>query len=133
MKKTVQELISNPTMSEKAMSGVTFSSDDRQFIKREFDGVLFYIKDQMTETQRFLAEILIDNNASFNKNFDAIMGAILEIKRDMKEIRLEIKELKLDIKTINLDLLFIHKQLLEHNQRLQEIEKQHKKDKESNK
>jgi septal ring factor EnvC (AmiA/AmiB activator) len=125
-KKTVQELISNPTMSEKALSGVTFSSDDRQFLKREFDGVLGYMKSdvssKITETQRFLAEILIDTHKTFNQKMDTLMEAMLEIKRDVKEIRIEMKELKLDIKSINLDLLVIHKELLAHDKRIKDVE-----------
>jgi chromosome segregation ATPase len=134
-KKTVQELIEQPTMSEKGMSGITLTGGDRQFIKREFDGVISYLKDKLTENQRFLAEILIDNNANFNLKMDAIMEAILEIKRDIKEIRIEmketkveIKELKLDVKSINLDLLIIHKKLLNHDNRIKDLEDQRLKD-----
>jgi chromosome segregation ATPase len=139
-KKTVQELIEQPTMSEKGMSGITLTGGDRQFIKREFDGVIGYLKDKLSENQRFLAEILIDNNASFHLKMDAVMEAILEIKRDIKELRIEmketkveIKELKLEVKSISLELIIIHKKLLDHDQRLRDLEDQRLKDLENKK
>ena len=63
----IEKIIDNPCMSQKALSGITFSSDDRQFIKRQFDGVYEFLKDKNTENQRYLAEIIIDNNTANKK------------------------------------------------------------------
>jgi peptidoglycan hydrolase CwlO-like protein len=127
--KNAADLISDPTMLDKAKAGVSFNNDDRQFLERQYNGLLEYLKDKLTENQKFLAEILIDNNSSVNSKIDAIMAATLEIKRDVKELRLEIKEikievkeLKVDIKSINSDLLIIHRQLIDHQLRLEGLE-----------
>ena len=102
------------------MSGVSFNNDDRQFLERQYNGLLEYLKDKLTENQRFLAEILIDNNSKISDKMDAITEYMMEVKRDIKELRTEVKEvrseikdLKIDIKSINLDLLVIHKKLID--------------------
>lgn len=129
-KKTITELINDPTMLNKAKAGVSFNNDDRQFLERQYNGIVNYLKDKLTESQRFLAEILIDNNAKIADKMDLILGAISELKRDIKElrievkdIRMEVKELKVEVKGINLDLLLIHKKLLEHEDRIKNVEK----------
>ena len=70
--KIEQEIVDNPCISQKTLSGVTFSSDDRQFIKRQFDGVYEFMKDKLSDNQRFLAEIIIDNNTAISNKFDRI-------------------------------------------------------------
>ena len=52
-KEELNKLIEDPVMLNKAKDGVTFSNDDRQFIKREFDGVISYLKDQLSDNQRY--------------------------------------------------------------------------------
>jgi hypothetical protein len=128
-KKDTKELINDPTMSDKAKLGVSFNNDDRQFLERQYNGLLEYLKDKLTENQRFLAGILIDNNTTISDKMNALLENMLEIKRDVKELRIEIKEikaevkeLKMDIKGINLDLLLIHKQLLDHQDRIDKLE-----------
>jgi chromosome segregation ATPase len=136
-KKTVKELINEPAISEKVLTGVSFNNNDRQFLERQYNGILEYMKDKISDTQKFLAEILINNNLKSADKIDAIFEAILEIKRDIKElrsefkelkvevkeIRAEVKELKIDVKTINLELLVIHKQLAKHEGRIETLEK----------
>jgi chromosome segregation ATPase len=136
-KKTVKELIHEPAMLNKALTGVSFNNEDRQFLERQYNGIIEYLKDKLTENQRFLAEILIDNNASMSNKMDMISEGILEIKRDIKElrgefkelkievkeVRAEVKELKIEIKTINMELLVIHKQLLVHENRIKILER----------
>jgi small-conductance mechanosensitive channel len=82
----IEKIIDNPCMSQKALSGITFSSDDRQFIKRQFDGVYEFLKDKNTENQRYLAEIIIDNNTAVFKRFDTINDRLQKYEEKIFEV-----------------------------------------------
>jgi chromosome segregation ATPase len=102
--KKIDDIVEHPVISEKALAGVTFSSDDKQYLKREFEEMHEFLKDQNTENQRFIAEIIMGaNNLLFNK-LDTINESISAIRLDIGKIQDRIENIERKMENINTEL-----------------------------
>lgn len=144
-KKTVTELINTPTISEEVLKGITFSSDDRQFLERQYMGIIEYLKDKLDDNIKFIAEILIDNNNKvfdqFNKIYDTIekqeeriivefkkqtrcldsvVTKLAKLESNLNSLSIEVKNLGIEIKGVNLEIKQINIQLHDINKRINE-------------
>jgi hypothetical protein len=66
MARKIKEAVENPPISEQTERGITFSIDDRKFLKAQNDLMVDFITEKMDENLRFIAEIVI---ASTNKMY----------------------------------------------------------------
>ena len=92
--KKTQEIVDNPCVSEKTLKGITFSSDDRQFLKRQYDGIALLIKDKFDENLKYLSEIIISNNALVFKELQGIKEEIGKINTKIVSMEDRIKQLE---------------------------------------
>ena len=116
--KKVDEIVDNPGMDDKALSGVSFNNDDRQFLKRNFDEMYEWLKESNTENQRFITEIIVAaNNMLFNK-LDTINENIAKISVDIALIQARIESIEQRIESFESEITSINRQITVHRKEL---------------